>query len=211
MYGGGFATVPAYLADMFGTQFVGAIHGRLLTAWSTAGIIGPVVVNYIRECADRRRRAAATSVYDSHHVHPGRHAGARASSPTCWSGRCAERWFMSEEEVVALTGARRRRSHAATGSIGIGQWRLDAGGGAGVAGGRHSDRLGRLGHADQRRRAVPLTTARSALFLGAFVRDCRAPVPELSHGAAGALLLLLRRVPSRPSRRGRLDRRRSRV
>jgi MFS family permease len=49
MYGGGFATVPAYLADMFGTQFVGAIHGRLLTAWSTAGIIGPVVVNYIRE------------------------------------------------------------------------------------------------------------------------------------------------------------------
>ncbi|MDR3469451.1 MAG: OFA family MFS transporter [Xanthobacteraceae bacterium] len=49
MYGGGFATVPAYLADMFGTQYVGAIHGRLLTAWSTAGIIGPVVVNYIRE------------------------------------------------------------------------------------------------------------------------------------------------------------------
>ena len=49
MYGGGFATIPAYLADIFGTQFVGAIHGRLLTAWSTAGIIGPVVVNYIRE------------------------------------------------------------------------------------------------------------------------------------------------------------------
>jgi hypothetical protein len=49
MYGGGFATVPAYLADMFGTQFVGAIHGRLLTAWATAGIIGPVVVNYLRE------------------------------------------------------------------------------------------------------------------------------------------------------------------
>src|SRR5437660_896905 len=55
MYGGGFATVPAYLADMFGTQFVGAIHGRLLTAWSTAGIIGPVYVNYIRvfQLADR--------------------------------------------------------------------------------------------------------------------------------------------------------------
>ncbi len=49
MYGGGFATVPAYLADMFGTQFVGAIHGRLLTAWSTAGVIGPLVINYIRE------------------------------------------------------------------------------------------------------------------------------------------------------------------
>jgi MFS family permease len=49
MYGGGFATIPAYLADIFGTQFVGAIHGRLLTAWSTAGIVGPVVVNYVRE------------------------------------------------------------------------------------------------------------------------------------------------------------------
>jgi MFS family permease len=49
MYGGGFSTVPAYLADLFGTQMVGAIHGRLLTAWSTAGILGPVVVNYMRD------------------------------------------------------------------------------------------------------------------------------------------------------------------
>ncbi|MES1987592.1 MAG: OFA family MFS transporter, partial [Pseudomonadota bacterium] len=49
MYGGGFSTIPAYLADMFGTQFVGAIHGRLLTAWSTAGILGPVVVNYMHD------------------------------------------------------------------------------------------------------------------------------------------------------------------
>jgi Major Facilitator Superfamily len=49
MYGGGFATVPAYLRDMFGTRYVGAIHGMLLTAWSMAGIFGPVLVNYIRE------------------------------------------------------------------------------------------------------------------------------------------------------------------
>ena len=49
MYGGGFATVPAYLADIFGTQMVGAIHGRLLTAWATAGVLGPVVVNYMRD------------------------------------------------------------------------------------------------------------------------------------------------------------------
>ena len=49
MYGGGFATIPAYLADIFGTQFVGAIHGRLLTAWSTAGILGPVIVNYMHD------------------------------------------------------------------------------------------------------------------------------------------------------------------
>jgi MFS family permease len=49
MYGGGFATIPAYLADLFGTQYVGAIHGRLLTAWSTAGILGPQLVNNLRE------------------------------------------------------------------------------------------------------------------------------------------------------------------
>ncbi len=49
MYGGGFATIPAYLSDLFGTRFVGAIHGRLLTAWSTAGVLGPVLVNYLRE------------------------------------------------------------------------------------------------------------------------------------------------------------------
>jgi hypothetical protein len=49
MYGGGFATIPAYLRDLFGTMQVGAIHGRLLTAWSTAGVLGPVLVNYIRE------------------------------------------------------------------------------------------------------------------------------------------------------------------
>jgi len=49
MYGGGFSTVPAYLKDLFGTMQVGAIHGRLLTAWSAAGIFGPMLVNYIRE------------------------------------------------------------------------------------------------------------------------------------------------------------------
>ena len=49
MYGGGFATIPAYIADLFGTRFVGAIHGRILLAWSTAGILGPQLVNNIRE------------------------------------------------------------------------------------------------------------------------------------------------------------------
>jgi MFS family permease len=49
MYGGGFSTVPAYLKDMFGTRYVGAIHGLLLTAWSAAGVLGPVLVNYIRQ------------------------------------------------------------------------------------------------------------------------------------------------------------------
>ncbi|MFY9663574.1 MAG: OFA family MFS transporter [Candidatus Cybelea sp.] len=49
MYGGGFATIPAYLRDLFGTIEVGAIHGALLTAWSVAGVAGPVLVNYIRQ------------------------------------------------------------------------------------------------------------------------------------------------------------------
>jgi len=49
MYGGGFSTIPAYLKDLFGSMQVGAIHGRLLTAWSVAGILGPVLVNNIRE------------------------------------------------------------------------------------------------------------------------------------------------------------------
>ena len=49
MYGGGFATIPAYLADIFGTMHVGGIHGRLLTAWSTAGVLGPFAITYLRE------------------------------------------------------------------------------------------------------------------------------------------------------------------
>jgi MFS family permease len=49
LYGGGFATIPAYLSDLFGTRFVSAIHGRLLTAWSVAGVLGPALVNYLRQ------------------------------------------------------------------------------------------------------------------------------------------------------------------
>jgi MFS family permease len=49
MYGGGFATIPAYLRDIFGTMHVGAIHGRVLAAWAAAGVLGPVLVNYIRQ------------------------------------------------------------------------------------------------------------------------------------------------------------------
>jgi MFS family permease len=53
MYGGGFATIPAYLADLFGAKFVGGIHGRLLTAWSTAGVLGPLAITTLRERAMR--------------------------------------------------------------------------------------------------------------------------------------------------------------
>lgn len=64
MYGGGFATVPAYLADIFGTQMVGAIHGRLLTAWSAAGIIGPVLIANLRE-AQLHAGVPKNLVYDN--------------------------------------------------------------------------------------------------------------------------------------------------
>ncbi len=65
MYGGGFATVPAYLADLFGTQMVGAIHGRLLTAWSVAGILGPIVVNYMRDYQLKTLHMPAAQVYNT--------------------------------------------------------------------------------------------------------------------------------------------------
>jgi len=54
MYGGGFATIPAYLADVFGTRYVGGIHGRLLTAWSTAGVLGPWAITSLREQSIRK-------------------------------------------------------------------------------------------------------------------------------------------------------------
>ncbi len=123
MYGGGFATIPAYLADVFGTQFVGAIHGRLLTAWSTAGIIGPVVVNYIRE-AEIAAGVPRDSVYDV----------------TLYVLACflavgflcnfairplASKWFMTEEQVAALQPAPDAGAPLSD-SRGIGAWRLDS-------------------------------------------------------------------------------------
>ncbi len=62
MYGGGFATIPAYIADVFGTRYVGGIHGRLLTAWSTAGVLGPLAITSLRDgaMADAIEELAAT-------------------------------------------------------------------------------------------------------------------------------------------------------
>ena len=99
MYGGGFATVPAYLADLFGTQFVGAIHGRLLTAWSTAGILGPVVVNYMREyqlgLGLPRNQVYNQTMYIL--------VGMLVIGLLCnWAIRpVAEKWFMTDEELAA--------------------------------------------------------------------------------------------------------------
>src|SRR5262249_37074016 len=100
MYGGGFATVPAYLADMFGTQFVGAIHGRLLTAWSTAGIVGPVVVNLMH---DTRK---ASGVPDSQIYQSIFYAltGLLVLGLICnlLIRPVAAKWFMKDEEVAKL-------------------------------------------------------------------------------------------------------------
>jgi MFS family permease len=71
MYGGGFATIPAYLRDMFGSIQVGAIHGRLLTAWSTAGVLGPMLVNYIREYEISHGVAKADAYTTTMHIMAG--------------------------------------------------------------------------------------------------------------------------------------------
>jgi MFS family permease len=100
MYGGGFATIPAYLADMFGTQFVGAIHGRLLTAWSTAGILGPVLVNYIREYQISRGVPIAQAYNTTMYI-----LAALLVAGFCCNlavRPVAERHFMSESELAAL-------------------------------------------------------------------------------------------------------------
>jgi MFS family permease len=122
MYGGGFATVPAYLADMFGTQFVGAIHGRLLTAWSVAGIVGPTVVAFIRE-SQLKAGVPTDRVYDytlyilCSFLIVGFICNAliRPVDP---------KWHMSDADVAALQAS--QAGTAPSGSFGIGRGQLDA-------------------------------------------------------------------------------------
>jgi MFS family permease len=124
MYGGGFATVPAYLADMFGTQFVGTIHGRLLTAWSTAGIIGPVVVNYIRE-AQLAAGVPRDHLYDyTLYIL----AGMLVIGLICnfLVKPVDPKWYMSPDEVARLQAASAKSDAAIPhGSFGIGKGGLD--------------------------------------------------------------------------------------
>jgi hypothetical protein len=125
MYGGGFATIPAYLADMFGTQFVGAIHGRLLTAWSTAGILGPVVVNYLHDT-----RIAEQIAYDRIYG-PILYIMA-AMLVVGWIANLLIRpvnpkWHMSEAQVQAVQAQLKSATAVPgqAGSHGIGKGRLD--------------------------------------------------------------------------------------
>ncbi|NML75843.1 OFA family MFS transporter [Rhizobium sp. S-51] len=123
MYGGGFATIPAYLADIFGTQFVGAIHGRLLTAWATAGIIGPVVVNYIRE-AQIAAGIPRAQVYDfTMYILAGMLALGLVANFLVRP--LSDKWFMSDEEVAGLQAKTKAASAGPTGSFGIGKGGLD--------------------------------------------------------------------------------------
>ncbi|WP_159949434.1 OFA family MFS transporter [Rhizobium sp. 18065] len=123
MYGGGFATIPAYLADIFGTQFVGAIHGRLLTAWATAGIIGPVVVNYIRE-AQIAAGVPRDQVYNfTMYILAGMLLlGLIANA---FVRPLADKWFMTDEEVAALQAKSAAANAGPSGSFGIGKGGFD--------------------------------------------------------------------------------------
>jgi MFS family permease len=124
MYGGGFATVPAYLADIFGTQFVGAIHGRLLTAWSAAGIFGPVVVNYIREF-EKSVGVPSAQLYDiTMYVL----AGMLVLGFLANYGikPLADHWYMKEAEVAALLSKAEAGGAGPGGTFGIDRGGFDA-------------------------------------------------------------------------------------
>ncbi|MDE1146966.1 MAG: OFA family MFS transporter [Azospirillaceae bacterium] len=126
MYGGGFATVPAYLADIFGTQFVGAIHGRLLTAWSVAGIVGPIVVAQIRE-VELALGIPKDHVYDvTFYVL----AVFLVVGLLCNLAirQLSAKWFMTDGQVAALQAkvVAAANADAAGGTFGIGRGGLDA-------------------------------------------------------------------------------------
>jgi MFS family permease len=125
MYGGGFATIPAYLADIFGTQFVGAIHGRLLTAWATAGILGPVVVNYIREAQLTAGVPAGPALYTgTMYILAGMLVLGLIANALVRP--LADKWFMSDQEVASLQAKTAAANAGPTGSFGIGTGGLDA-------------------------------------------------------------------------------------
>ena len=112
MYGGGFATVPAYLADMFGTQFVGAIHGRLLTAWSTAGVIGPIAISKIPDWLLERGYTKEAAFQTTLYILAGFLAVGFVANLLVRP--VADRWFMRDTtptQAAAVT----------TGSFGIGR------------------------------------------------------------------------------------------
>jgi MFS family permease len=171
MYGGGFATIPAYLADMFGTRYVGAIHGRLLTAWSAAGILGPSIVAFIREAQIERGIPAAQAYNTTMYILAGMLVV--GLSATCFVRPVKPKHYMTKERA----GARADRAQgAACGDAGVarvalqlevGRCRLGAGadphhvGGAADTG--RGDGALRLRRRRQLRRAGALLIRRGGL------------------------------------------------
>jgi MFS family permease len=124
MYGGGFSTIPAYLADLFGAQFVGAIHGRLLTAWSAAGVIGPLLVGYIRD-AQLQAGVQRSLVYDRTMYIL---VGLLVIGLICnlLVRPVAAKWHLSKEEAARLHAESAENEAAVQhGSYGIGKGGLD--------------------------------------------------------------------------------------
>ncbi len=113
-YGGGFATIPAYLADLFGTQFVGAIHGRLLTAWSAAGLLSPLLIsgmrNYQLNNGVAKAQAYSTTLYCMVGVLIAGLVCAVVLRPV------ASKFYMSDEDVAANQAALDAKVHAAQAS-----------------------------------------------------------------------------------------------
>ena len=99
MYGGGFATIPAYLADMFGTQMVGAIHGRILTAWSAAGVLGPVLVNYINDYQIKHGVPKSAAYDTTMYILAGLLVGGFLCNLLVRP--VAQKWFMTDAELEA--------------------------------------------------------------------------------------------------------------
>ena len=114
MYGGGFATIPAYLADMFGTQMVGAIHGRLLTAWSTAGVLGPVIVNYINDYQIKHGTPKSAAYDTTMYILAGLLVGGFLCNLLVRP--VAAKWFMTDAELEA----ERKLAHDAAAKSAVG-------------------------------------------------------------------------------------------
>ena len=123
MYGGGFSTVPAYLADIFGTQFVGAIHGRLLTAWSTAGIVGPVIVNYLHDTRHAEGIPPDQLYGQIFYILAGMLVVGFIANMLIRP--VDPKWHMSEAEVAAEQAKLKSAAGDAGGSYGIGKGGLD--------------------------------------------------------------------------------------
>lgn len=107
LYGGGFATIPAYLADLFGTRMVSVIHGRLLTAWAAAAVAGPVLVNSIRDYELEHGVARAHAYSITMYIL----AGLLAAGLVCnlLIRGVAEKYHMTREQIAALDDARLSR------------------------------------------------------------------------------------------------------